>query len=139
MEKTLRLKPDVVTLDVEMPVMNGLEALKEIVAHSSIPVIMVSAVTESGAKTTMEALEIGAVDFIPKAKGADQIHEKLLAAVNANLARRPVARVRNAPPLRLPPLPRPGSRPAAAFAPDRVPVRRGTRKRQPFAGPRKSW
>lgn len=90
-EKTLRLKPDVVTLDVEMPVMNGLEALREIVARSSTPVIMVSSVTESGAKTTMEALEIGAVDFIPKAKGADLIHEKLLAAVNANLARRPLA------------------------------------------------
>ena len=90
-EKALRLNPDVVTLDVEMPVMNGIEALKEIVARSSIPVIMVSAVTESGAKTTMEALEIGAVDFIPKAKGADLIHEKLLAAVNANLARRPLA------------------------------------------------
>lgn len=90
-EKALRLKPDVVTLDVEMPVMNGLEALREIVARSSIPVIMVSAVTESGAKTTMEALEIGAVDFIPKAKGADLIHEKLLAAVNANLARQPLA------------------------------------------------
>lgn len=90
-EKALRLKPDVVTLDVEMPVMNGLEALREIVARSSIPVIMVSAVTESGAKTTMEALEIGAVDFIPKAKGAELIHEKLLAAVNANLARRPLA------------------------------------------------
>lgn len=90
-EKALRLKPDVVTLDVEMPVMNGIEALKEIVARSSIPVIMVSAVTENGAKTTMEALEIGAVDFIPKAKGADLIHEKLLAAVNANLARGPVA------------------------------------------------
>jgi two-component system chemotaxis response regulator CheB len=90
-EKALRLKPDVMTLDVEMPVMNGIEALKEIVARSSIPVIMVSAVTENGAKTTMEALAIGAVDFIPKAKGADLIHEKLLAAVNANLARKPVA------------------------------------------------
>jgi two-component system chemotaxis response regulator CheB len=90
-EKALRLKPDVVTLDVEMPVMNGLEALREIVACSSIPVVMVSAVTESCAKITMEALEIGAVDFILKAKGADLIHEKLLAAVNANLARQPLA------------------------------------------------
>ena len=85
-QKALRLKPDVVTLDVEMPVMNGIEALKTIVAQSSIPVIMVSAVTEEGAKTTIEALTIGAVDFIPKAKGAEHIHEKLLAAVNANLA-----------------------------------------------------
>jgi two-component system, chemotaxis family, protein-glutamate methylesterase/glutaminase len=86
-EKALRLKPDVVTLDVEMPVMNGLEALKAIVSKSSIPVIMVSAVTEQGAKITMEALDIGAVDFIPKSKGAEHIHEKLLAAFNANLAR----------------------------------------------------
>lgn len=90
-EKALRLKPDVVTLDVDMPVMNGLDALRVIVARTSIPVIMVSAVTESGAKTTMEALEIGAVDFIPKSKGADQIHDKLFAAVTANLARPPRA------------------------------------------------
>jgi two-component system chemotaxis response regulator CheB len=86
-EKALRLKPDVVTLDVEMPVMNGLEALKAIVSKSSIPVIMVSAITEQGAKITMEALELGAVDFIPKSKGAELLHEKLLAAFNANLAR----------------------------------------------------
>ena len=86
-QKALQLKPDVMTFDVEMPVMNGIQALKEIVAKSSIPVIMVSAVTEDGAKTTMEALEIGAVDFIPKAKGAEHIHEKLLAAVTANPAR----------------------------------------------------
>lgn len=88
LEKTLLLRPDVVTLDVEMPVMDGLQCLKAIVARTKIPVIMVSAVTERGAKITMEALEIGAVDFIPKAKGAERIHDKLLAAVNANLARR---------------------------------------------------
>jgi two-component system, chemotaxis family, protein-glutamate methylesterase/glutaminase len=93
-EKTLSLKPDVVTLDVEMPLMNGIEALKAIVSRTKVPVIMVSAITESGAKTTIEALEIGAVDFIPKTKGSDLdfIHEKLLAAVNANMVRntRPV-------------------------------------------------
>jgi two-component system chemotaxis response regulator CheB len=117
-DKALRLKPDVVTLDVEMPVMNGIEALKEIVARSSIPVIMVSSITEHGAKTTMEALEIGAVDFIPKAKGAELIHETLLAAVNANLATRPAAlrapqypgtkpRLPPSPAPTLPPAPRP--------------------------------
>jgi two-component system, chemotaxis family, protein-glutamate methylesterase/glutaminase len=87
-EKALRLKPDVVTLDVEMPVMNGIDALKAIVARSTIPVIMVSAVTDAGAKITMDALDLGAVDFIPKAKGAELIHEKLLAAISANPARR---------------------------------------------------
>lgn len=101
-EKALRLKPDVVTLDVEMPVMNGIEALREIVARSSIPVIMVSAVTENGAKTTMEALEIGAVDFIPKARGADLIHEKLFAAVSANLARKEQGQRQPLPPLAAP-------------------------------------
>ncbi len=90
-EKALRLKPDVVTLDVEMPVMNGIEALKAIVSRSTIPVVMVSAVTDSGAKITMDALELGAVDFIPKAKGAELIHEKLMAAVAANPARRGMA------------------------------------------------
>jgi two-component system, chemotaxis family, protein-glutamate methylesterase/glutaminase len=95
--KALSLKPDVVTLDVEMPVKNGLEALKEIVAKSSVPVIMVSAVTEAGAKITIDALSIGAVDFIPKSKGAELIHEKLLAAVNAGLSRRIMAGRRTAP------------------------------------------
>ena len=96
-EKALRLKPDVVTLDVEMPIKNGLEALKEIVAKSTIPVIMVSAITEAGAKITIDALSIGAVDFIPKSKGADLIHEKLIAAVNAGLSRRIMATRRLAP------------------------------------------
>jgi two-component system chemotaxis response regulator CheB len=90
-DKALRLKPDVVTLDVEMPIMNGIEALKVLVSKSTIPVVMVSAVTDSGAKVTMDALELGAVDFIPKAKGAELIHEKLLAAVSANPARRGAA------------------------------------------------
>lgn len=91
-EKAKALKPDVITMDVEMPIMTGIEALREIMATVKIPVIMVSTLTEAGAKTTMEALEIGAVDFIPKAlndkdnnifRGADVIHEKLLAAAHA--------------------------------------------------------
>jgi two-component system, chemotaxis family, protein-glutamate methylesterase/glutaminase len=103
-EKALALKPDVVTLDVEMPVMNGLEALKAIVAKSTIPVVMVSAMTEAGAKITIDALTLGAVDFIPKSKGAEHIHAKLLAAVNAGLSRKIMA-IRRAVPQ--PPLPRP--------------------------------
>jgi two-component system, chemotaxis family, protein-glutamate methylesterase/glutaminase len=98
-DKALKLTPDVVTLDVEMPVMNGLEALRAIVTKSAIPVIMVSAMTEAGAKTTIEALSLGAVDFIPKSKGAEHIHEKLLTAVNAGLSRRIMASRRTAPPL----------------------------------------
>ena len=112
-DKTVRLKPDVVTLDVEMPVMNGLEALKEIVAKTAVPVLMVSAVTEAGAKITIDALTIGAVDFIPKSKGAELIHEKLLAAVNAGLSRRIMATRRFAP--------GPAARPTLAM--QRVPAR----------------
>jgi two-component system chemotaxis response regulator CheB len=79
-QKALQLRPDVVTLDVEMPVMNGLEALRAIVSRSRIPVVMVSSVTKAGADITMEALSIGAVDFIAKSNGGEMIHDKLLAA-----------------------------------------------------------
>lgn len=82
-DMALRLRPDVITMDVEMPGMNGLEAVRHIVAHTNIAVIMVSAVTDAGARATMNALRIGAVDFIPKSKGTELIHEKLLAAMEA--------------------------------------------------------
>lgn len=82
-EKTLALQPDVVTLDIDMPVMDGIAALKEIVRQSTASVIMLSARTEQGAAITLEALSLGAVDFIPKSRGVDRIHEKLLAAVEA--------------------------------------------------------
>lgn len=60
------LKPDIVTMDVEMPRMDGITALKEIMSKNPVPVIMVSSLTTEGAKVTLEALELGAVDFIPK-------------------------------------------------------------------------
>ncbi|WP_297211668.1 MULTISPECIES: protein-glutamate methylesterase/protein-glutamine glutaminase [Thermodesulfovibrio] len=60
------LRPDVVTMDVEMPRMDGITALKEIMSKCPVPVIMVSSLTTEGAKVTLEALDLGAVDFIPK-------------------------------------------------------------------------
>jgi len=66
LEKVKSLKPDVITLDVEMPVMDGLTCLKEILKISRIPVIMLSSFTKEGADATIKALELGAVDFIPK-------------------------------------------------------------------------
>jgi two-component system chemotaxis response regulator CheB len=86
-EKTLALQPDVVTLDIDMPNMNGIDALREIVRQSTASVIMLSARTEQGAAITLEALALGAVDFIPKSRGVDRIHEKLLAAVEAKTQR----------------------------------------------------
>lgn len=65
-DKVISLRPDIVTLDIEMPRMNGLEALKVIMDKSPVPVVMLSSLTTEGARETIEALELGAVDFIPK-------------------------------------------------------------------------
>ncbi|WP_435018266.1 protein-glutamate methylesterase/protein-glutamine glutaminase [Tundrisphaera sp. TA3] len=61
-----KLRPDVVTLDVEMPGMSGLETLPALFAVHEAPVVMVSALTQEGAAVTLEALELGAFDFLPK-------------------------------------------------------------------------
>jgi two-component system chemotaxis response regulator CheB len=65
-ELVTKLKPDVVTLDVEMPRMNGIDALERIMADQPTPVVMVSSLTGEGTMTTIRALEIGAVDFALK-------------------------------------------------------------------------
>ncbi|MGC8902184.1 MAG: protein-glutamate methylesterase/protein-glutamine glutaminase [Fervidobacterium sp.] len=69
-ELALKHKPDVVTMDVEMPKLNGIEALKEIMKRSPTRVIMVSSLTEEGAEITLLALELGAVDFVTKPSGS---------------------------------------------------------------------
>ena len=60
------LKPDIATMDIEMPVMDGLTALKIIMEKFPLPVIMLSSLTEEGAKETLDALDLGAADYIPK-------------------------------------------------------------------------
>lgn len=67
--KLQALKPDVVTMDVEMPVMNGLQALEEIMRWQPTPIIVLSAVTTDGARLTMKALELGAVEVVAKPTG----------------------------------------------------------------------
>lgn len=86
----LRLQPDIITMDLEMPHMNGIEALRRIMAVRPTPVIMLSAVTDNGTRDTIKALQYGAFDFIRKPDGAvkldirqvgEQLIEKLHIAV----------------------------------------------------------
>lgn len=65
-EKAIALKPDLITMDVEMPRMDGISALKQIMAKAPTRVLMVSTLTNEGAKATFEALDAGAIDYIPK-------------------------------------------------------------------------
>lgn len=88
------LNPDVLTLDVQMPKMDGLEFLERLMRLRPMPVVMVSAYTQSGSDTTLKALELGAIDFIgkPRADGlksmelyAEELVDKLRAAKGARL------------------------------------------------------
>ena len=69
LEQLPRVRPDVVTLDINMPVMDGLTCLAEIMKTRPCPVVMVSSLTERGALATLEALELGAVDYVEKPGG----------------------------------------------------------------------
>lgn len=93
LEQLTRLRPDVVTLDVNMPEMDGLSCLAQIMEQQPTPVVMVSSLTESNALVTLEALELGAVDYVPKPGGTvslniDEVATELVSKVrNAALAR----------------------------------------------------
>lgn len=100
------LRPDVLTLDVEMPRMGGLDFLEKLMRLRPMPVVMISSLTEAGSETTLRALELGAVDYIAKprldiARGmrdyAELIAEKIRAAARAKAARRTIARPEAAP------------------------------------------
>lgn len=93
-EKIKQLQPDVITLDVEMPKMNGVEFLNKLMRLRPMPVVMVSTLTEAGAPVTLEALEIGALDYLakPQLEDARQLEqfsrsliEKVRMASRANV------------------------------------------------------
>lgn len=111
-ELVVQWQPDVVTLDINMPEMDGLTALSLIMSARPTAVVMVSSLTEKGALATFEALALGAVDFIPKPGGTISLHvddikamllDKVRSASRARIGARPQARRAAAPP---PPPPR---------------------------------
>ncbi|MEO2266882.1 protein-glutamate methylesterase/protein-glutamine glutaminase [Pseudoalteromonas pernae] len=65
-EKAAALRPDVITMDVEMPVLDGISAVKQIMAKTPTPILMFSSLTREGASATLDALDAGALDFLPK-------------------------------------------------------------------------
>jgi len=65
-EKSARLRPDVITMDIEMPVLDGISATRKIMASQRVPILMFSSLTTEGAKSTLDALDAGAVDYLPK-------------------------------------------------------------------------
>src|SRR5579862_234577 len=96
--KVAQVHPDVITMDVEMPGMGGLEAVRNIVAaQERVPIIMVSSLTREGAETTFHALELGAVDFIAKPDAAytniNEVARDLVAKIRtfARRGARPLA------------------------------------------------
>jgi two-component system chemotaxis response regulator CheB len=95
-EMIRNLNPDVITLDVEMPRMDGIDFLSKLMRLRPMPVVMVSTLTERGAEVTLKALELGAVDFVAKPKIgvadglkqlADEITEKVRTAAQARVAK----------------------------------------------------
>jgi two-component system, chemotaxis family, protein-glutamate methylesterase/glutaminase len=107
--KVAALKPDVITLDIEMPVMDGLAALENIMRDNPTPVVMLSSRTQNGAQETIRCLELGAVDFVCKPSGSISLdiervklmlHSKIRLAAGVKLsqsARPAVARRENPP------------------------------------------
>lgn len=94
-EKIKKLSPDVLTLDIEMPKMNGIAFLKNLMRLRPMPVVMISTLTQAGAPATLEALELGAIDYMAKPQGDDphalekcgkDICERVYWASKANMA-----------------------------------------------------
>ncbi|WP_019676452.1 protein-glutamate methylesterase/protein-glutamine glutaminase [Arsukibacterium perlucidum] len=95
--KALALKPDVITMDIEMPVLDGISAVREILQSQRIPILMFSSLTHEGAKATFDALEAGAVDFLPKkfediARDKEEAGNVLRERVRAVARKRPLGR-----------------------------------------------
>lgn len=100
-EQNVELQPDVILMDVEMPRLDGLGALAQIMTQRPVPVVMFSSLTTRGAQTTLEALALGAVDFLAKPESrvninpvAEELRRKVTAAASARLRKPGPARDR---------------------------------------------
>ncbi len=96
-EQIVALKPDVITLDIEMPRMDGITFLRKLMKHFPLPVIIVSSLTQAGSSIAMEAMDIGAVEVLAKPGAAysvgemgEQLAEKIRAAARVDVTRRRV-------------------------------------------------
>ncbi len=81
-DKIVKLKPDVVTLDIEMPRMDGITFLKKLMRYHPMPVIIVSSLTQKGSKLALEALSLGAIEVISKPAGSYSVGEMTLQLAN---------------------------------------------------------
>lgn len=113
-----KLRPDIITMDYEMPLMDGITAVKNIMAQNPTPILMFSSLTYEGARVTLDALEAGALDFLPKSfesmsgspgESARVLQEKVLA-----IARSPMRRPGAAAPAARSPVAAPAARPQPA-------------------------
>lgn len=140
-EKIKRLRPNVVTMDIEMPVMDGITAVRHIMADNPLPILMFSSLTHEGARATLDALEAGAMDFLPKkfediarnrdeatqllqqrVKALGQRRGSIMRAVAPPASKTPPSSLRGhtgtpAPTRPTPSTPKPVARPAAPTAP----------------------
>lgn len=143
-EKTAQLKPDVITMDIEMPVMDGITAVRKIMEATPTPIIMFSSLTHDGAKATLDALEAGALDFLPKKfediaknkeEGTKLLQDRVIAlGKRSSSMRRPVSGLSTSPRVPRTPLTRQEvskpSRPLSSLR-DRAPLSSSTPSSRP--------
>lgn len=127
-EKAMALKPDLITMDIEMPRMDGISALRQIMAKAPTKVLMVSTLTNEGARATFEALDAGAIDYIPKnvtdsSEAQNIFREELLRKIKetqkSRFGRMPVVSTASVPAT---------ARPGAVAAPTRLSAKFGSKK-----------
>lgn len=123
LEKMEKYSPDVITLDLDMPGMDGLTTLKHLMSRSDIPVVIVSSMTTKGAEMTMRAFELGAIEVVAKPQDAISVNIHYIAG---ELVEKVIA-ARKSSPAKLSPVPQPAEEEVPRPGKDEVVIPRGTR------------